>query len=200
MSPAAPSGPAPTSRRCGTRKATRRSSPRRGPSSACASATSTPIPRSWCRRRTTSSCGASTSPTVPASAAPSNSPAMPRWCWPRRSAMRCTRRSATCSCRPSCWSRCRRSSVPVGRAPARKWRPGCATCWRRTRSTSTRSPTKPTAGASSAVAAASSIRRRWTPRRTGRACSPTAPARCSIRSWRSAAASPSIPTSRRRST
>jgi hypothetical protein len=66
---AASSGRTPTSRRCASRPATRRSSPTRAWSTAAASRTSRCTPRSSSRPRTTSSCGARPSATARACAA-----------------------------------------------------------------------------------------------------------------------------------
>ena len=95
-----------------------------------------------------------------AARAPSRSPPTPRWCWRRRSPTSCTRPSATCSCRPS-WCRTgRRSSARGARARRTKRRRGCSTCWPCTTPTSTRSPTRPIARASSAAATTPAGRRR----------------------------------------
>ena len=59
----------------------------------------------------------------------SRSPATPKSCWRRRSPTSCTRRSATCSCRPNWCRRSRRSCARGGRARTTRRRRGCSTCW-----------------------------------------------------------------------
>ena len=125
--PAESTGPPRTSRRSGGRTATRPCSPRGAPSTGAATSTTRPTPRSSFRRKTTSNCAGCASPTMRTCGGRSRSRATPRWCWRRRPRTRCSRRSATCSCR-------RKSSRPGARSCARggrdrppSRRPGCST-------------------------------------------------------------------------
>jgi hypothetical protein len=120
-------GRPPTSPRARPARTTKRSSPRAAPSSAAATTTSRRTPRSSSRRRTTSSCAASASPIRRARGAPSTSRATPKSCSRRPPPMRCTRRSRTCSCRPSSWTSGRRSSARGARARATRRRRRCST-------------------------------------------------------------------------
>ena len=80
--------------------------------SGAATSITKPTPRSSFRRKTTSNCAGCASPTIRTCGGRSRSRATPRWCWRRRPRTRCSRRSATCSCR-------RKSSRPGARSCAR---------------------------------------------------------------------------------
>ena len=77
--------------------------------------------RSSSRPKTTSNCAGCTSPTAAASAQDSGDHHLRRsGAGTGQSAMPCTRRSASCSCRPNCCRRFRPSSAAAGPVPAMK--------------------------------------------------------------------------------
>ena len=96
---------------------TKRFSRKGGRSSAAATTTSTPIPRSLFRPRMTSSCAGSASPTVPGRAERSMSRVTRKSFSHRRPRTRCIRRSAISLFRPRSSASSGRSSARAGPAP-----------------------------------------------------------------------------------
>ncbi len=191
---AARSGPprtSPTLQRA--RSTTRRSSRKGARSFAAATATSIPIPRSSYRRKTTSNCAGCASPTVPATRRTIEVTSYAEVVLaPRR-----RRRPASGVQQSLRADRDRRGAPghPVHAPAALPRRAGALDVspdGRARRGRSASFPTRPTARASSAAAAASPRPGRWTP--PGRC--PAARARCSTRWWPSAAGSPSSRSSR----